>query len=340
MYKKVSLVSLALASCFGVRAEYFEMPTESGFSGDIAIGLSHSNGKGNFYKGSFDNKQIVDLGDADSFESKASAFAFANLSYTFADTRTQLFLGNIAEDVIRYDFAQQFGIRQEIGKAGTLSAGLVFAGLMNEVWQDPYAIGQDRKETDRDSNGFRFAWHNIYQSNFSVATTMREVEIDREGSGLFWAGKVINGREIEANELNALNRNGDLLDMEISYDFFLAENQILTTEVSYRDADLDGKAEAYQRARLLLTYTFFSHDWTFVGNLGASQSDFDEVNPILGKESDSNEFLIGGAFYKDALFNISWLNPFIAMTYAKSDSDNDFRDGEVFNVSTGLIYRF
>ncbi len=105
------------------------------------------------------------------------------LAYTFASTRTQIFLGNQLEDYIRFDFSTRAGVRQEIGKAGIIGASFLQTPLATEVWEDPFLTGSERSETDRTSDGYRLIWDNIYGTGLELRYSAREVDIDRERSG-------------------------------------------------------------------------------------------------------------------------------------------------------------
>ena len=65
----------------------------------------------------------------------------ADIRYTFADTRTQIFLGNLILDAVRFDFTQQLGLRQEMGDKGIVATSLVFNVMPVELWSDPSPPG-------------------------------------------------------------------------------------------------------------------------------------------------------------------------------------------------------
>jgi hypothetical protein len=75
------------------------------------------------------------------------------------------FWGTDLTDLIRFDYAQQLGVKQEIGKFGLLQGGVLFSGIPAKVWKDTYLVRQDRSDTKRKSNGGRLTWDRIFGSN-------------------------------------------------------------------------------------------------------------------------------------------------------------------------------
>ena len=98
------------------------IPKESGFSGFIRPGVGYMRYKTNMVASflGFDlSKERNDsLDDSPDAESTGIVLVPFSLEYTFASTRTQLFLGTDLTDLIRFDYTQQAGIKQGIGKFG------------------------------------------------------------------------------------------------------------------------------------------------------------------------------------------------------------------------------
>ena len=120
----LTIVVMAIMLLFGANlASALEpIPKESGFSGFIRPGVGYMSYKTNMVASflGFDlSKETNDsLSDSPDSESTGIALVPFSLQYTFASTRTQLFLGTDLTDLIRFNYAQQFGVRQGIGKLG------------------------------------------------------------------------------------------------------------------------------------------------------------------------------------------------------------------------------
>ena len=83
------------------------IPEESGFSGFLSIGGGYSRVKSNMIAGNtfgdVGHRSVDSLTDSPD-SSSAGSFQFNyDLRYTFASTRTQLFLGTDLKDLIRFD---------------------------------------------------------------------------------------------------------------------------------------------------------------------------------------------------------------------------------------------
>ncbi|MGL5092738.1 MAG: DUF2860 family protein [Aeromonas sobria] len=323
------LLGLGLLATNSAYADINAIPKESGWSGFLLGGINVISYESNFYSGDDSNSRISNLGRAES-ASGVSPLLNADIRYTFADTRTQVFLGNLIQDAIRFDFTQQLGIRQEMGDKGIVAGSVVFTAMPTEQWSDPFAIGVDRQSTNINSKGVRFAWDNIWGSNFNGNITTRNIEVDEERSG----------QQYSAATAAKLDRNGKMHAMELAYKWNLAPGQQLEPAFFYREADLDGSAQSYKSNGLQLTYSTRAPQWSFVSNIYMGKTKYDEANPIFNQQADSDEFALTGTFFWHRLFGIAPLSATFTAGYAKSDSEISFYDTESTMFSSGLLYNF
>ena len=245
-----------------------------------------------------------------------------------------MFLGNLIQDAVRFDFTQQLGLRQEMGDKGIVATSLVFNAMPVELWSDPFATGVDRSATDVKSKGVRFAWDKIWGSNFYGTLTTREVDLDEERSGQQY--DQTHGTQYAA----MLDRNGKVHDMALSYQFHFGGNQLLEPAILYKQARLDGSAESFDNTGLQLTYAKRGPQWSIVSNLYAGKRKYDEANPLFGQRADADEFAINGTFFWHNLFGVKALAATFTAAYSGADSDIDFYDTQATRFSTGLLYNF
>ena len=89
----------------------------SGFSGFIRPGVGAMRYKTNmvasFLGFDLSDKKTDSLDDSPDAESTGVVLVPFSLVYNFASTRTQLFLGTDLTDLIRFDYVQQLGVKQE-----------------------------------------------------------------------------------------------------------------------------------------------------------------------------------------------------------------------------------
>ena len=317
------------------------IPQESGFSGFIRPSIGYLNFKSNmvasFLGFDLSDKKIDSLDDSPDSQSTAIVMAPFSLEYTFASTRTQLFLGTDLTDLIRFDYSQQIGIKQGIGNFGILQGGILFSGIPAKVWKDPYVVDKNRDETSRESTGARLVWDRIFGSQFQLQYTYRNIDISSEKSGDFLG--------LTSSKRGRLKRDGDRHNAEILYRFKLAEKHWLAPAFSYVYDDRDGGAMKNDAYNFQLTYLYFGDPITLTANAFFGKADYDDRNPIYGKTQDDDNYgLQGSLFYKNpwgwSLFGSKPMNFFIATAFVKSDSNIDFYDQEAFMASVGVLFKW
>ncbi len=83
------------------------IPQDSGFSGFINFGAGAITAKSNMIAGNdlanIGKKRIDSLTDSPDSESDVILILNGELAYTFASTRTQVFIGNTLEDFVRFE---------------------------------------------------------------------------------------------------------------------------------------------------------------------------------------------------------------------------------------------
>lgn len=342
--KRAGIVTLAVLAAIllgGVdRAAALEpVAMESGFSGFIRPGVGYMRFKSNmvasFMGTDLSDEKTDSLFDDPDSESSAVVMAPFRLAYTFASTRSEVFLGTELTDLIRFDYAQQLGVKQEIGRFGILQAGVLFSGVPAKVWRDPYEVDRNRDETRQDSNGGRLVWDRIFGIPMQVQYTYRNIDIGSEKSGrsLPW---------LTSSERDDLDRDGDRHIGEILYRFRFAKKHLLAPAFIYTNDDLDGEAMSGEAYDFQLSYDYRSTPVTFTANAFIGFQDYDEDNPIYRKERDDDRYGAQGALYYQnpwgwKLFGSNPMNFFVSAAAVVIDSDIDFYEQEAF-IATGGVF--
>jgi len=320
------------------------IPQESGFSGFIRPGVGYLKYKSNMVASiqGFDlsEEKIDSYNDSPDSETTGIVTLPFTLAYTFASSRTQLFLGTDLTDLIRFDMSQQIGVKQGIGNFGILQGGFLFSGMPAKVWKDPYLTGEDRDDTKRKSTGARLTWDRIFGSWFQVQYTYRNVDIDTEESGDSIGSLTSSDRKL-------LERDSDRSTVDIAYRFHFAKHHILGPAFIYTHDDRDGKAMKNDAYDVMLTYAYFNRNnpFSFTGNAFIGQADYDKRNPIYGKKQDDDRYGIQGTLYwenpwKWSLFGSNPMNFFIGGAYAKTDANIDFYDQEATMGTVGVFFKW
>ena len=326
--------------CSSVSA-FDPIPKESGFDGFVRLGGGYVWVKSNMVAGNdyydIGQRKIDSLRDSPDSKSGGIPQFNMNVKYTFAGTRTQLFAGSLLEDVFRFDATTQAGVRQEFSSLGIMGASFVFTTLPTEVWRDPYVVDDRRKKTDRTSRGIRLAWERMFNSNFDLDYTYRNIDINTERSG--------DALGLSGRDKDRLKRKGDAHQLKGAYWFEIGKNQLLSPQLIFDYEDLDGDAMKNYTTDFQLTYVYFGPKFGLALNGLIGYADYDKKNPIYGKTQDDTRY---GA---SALG--SWKNPFgwkpfgydkfslySQVGYFVSDSNIDFYDTDIFQATAGIWVGF
>jgi hypothetical protein len=324
-------------------AQLDPIPKESGLSGYIGPAAGAVRYKGNMIAGL--SKINIDFGEettkslTEEAESRTQGIGLLNfeLGYNFASTRTRLFVGSTLQDFIRFDLAQQIGVRQEIGNMGTLQAGVLLSGMPVTVWKDPYVANTPRQDTDRESTGGRLVWGKILNTNFLAQLEFRKIDIDEEQSGI--------GLGLTPAQRQLLDRNGDLVRGELQYRFRFGSKHGLAPAFRYAKEDLDGDAMSNDAYTFQLTYLYFGDTVNFAANALFGRADYDAINPIYNQTREDDHY--GGTatlFYKNP-FGWEWFGSdkisfYGTLAYFVSDSNINFYTTELTMGVLGIMYRF
>jgi hypothetical protein len=317
------------------------IPNQSGFSGYIQPGAGYLNIKSNMVAkvASFDlsNKKISSIFDEPDSESTALVSMPFEIDYTFASTRTQLFLGTQLIDLLRFDISQQVGVRQQIGSLGLFQGGVLIGGILSKVWKDPYVEGQDREDTSRSSRGARLVWDRMFGSWFQLQYTYRKVDISSEKSGEFLG--------LDSDSRDRLKRDGDVHQGTLLYRYNFGKGHRLTPELILGYDDRDGDARTNTNIGTQLTYSYRGDPISLVINGSYTYADFDKKNPIYDKTQENDSYGIGGSvYYKNpwgwSLFGSKPMNFFVTGGYYYTDSNIDFYKEEIVLGLAGVNFRW
>jgi len=347
--KKSCIITLATLSVLLILGATWALalepiPQESGFSGFIRPGVGYLNFKSNMVASvqGFDlsEKEIDSYTDSPDSETTALVTLPFNLAYTFASTRTQLFLGTDVTNLIRFDMTNQIGVKQGIGSLGVLQAGFLFSSFPAKVWEDPYLTGQNRDDTKRKNTGARLTWDRILGSMFQMQYTYRNVDIDTERSGA-------SIPTLTSSERKLLERDSDRHSAEILYHFRFAKKHSLAPAFIYTHDDRDGKAMKNDAYDFQLTYAYLDpgSPFSFTGNAFIGQAEYDKRNPIYGKTQEDDNYGIQGTVYYEnpwgwSLFGSKPMNFFIGGAFAKTDANIDFYDQEALMTNVGVFFKW
>ena len=335
------VVFMILIGCFAgaFAAAIDPIPEEGGFSGRVNVGANWMRVKTNMAASTpfadLSSDRIDNRFDEPDSETNITPLFGGELRYTFSDTRTQVFLGSALIDRLRFDMSAAAGVRKQWDETGIFEGAFLFSALPVEVWEDPYQIGEKRKETDRTANGGRLAWSRIYNSNFQATYSYRDIDIDDELSG-----QSVPIAILLPSQRGLLSREGDHHQAELLYTHQLSENQWVGPAFIYDHYGLDGDAMSNDMYSVMLSHTYAAEKWRLVTNLLYGYADYDEQNPIYFKTQDAHRYGISTTILYPNFFNVKNLTGIFGVAYLKENANIDFYDTEIIAVTASTMYTF
>jgi hypothetical protein len=316
------------------------IPESPGWRGFVVVGGGYADLTSNTVAGN----NLLEIGDpviSSVTQSPRSDDTFhpvvtGEVNYTFGNG-WQAFFGTSLEDAVTLDGVTQLGARKDLGSAGILQGGFLFSGIPTQVWEDPYAEGVRREETDRDSAGLRLQWDRILGTAFEFTVSYRDVSIDTEDSGFG-----VTSVTCDADCRSLLVRDGDQYQFSASYLFRPGggKQHLVRPTVRYTIDDRDGAAISNDAYLLQLSYVFLGQGFTVASNAAYGATSQDARNPIFGRKTDADRLVLDATvFYRLPAASGRW-QAVGSVLWGEEDSEVDFHDSELTSVSLGVMYRF
>lgn len=333
------IITLLMALCvsssvFGLGLE--PLPDESGLDGYINIGASWLKVKSNSFSGSSRKTVTSDRSDgiysSPNSEDSVSPLFGGEFRYTFAESQTQVFLGNGLMDWIRFDRADAAGIRHELEDGSIVEGSFLFNMFSTEVWSDPFLTGAHRAETKRSSMGGRVAWGRMFGTSLQISYSYRDIDIDNESSGASLGLTPLQRRQ--------LDRNGDHHRAEVMYIFPINDHNWIAPTLRYNRYELDGDAMSHDRWGLQVTHIYACKKWRLISNLFYAMADYDTVHPVYSQTRDDRQYGVSTALFVPNFMNRENLTGNIGIGYWFQDSNIAFYEDEILAISAGTMYAF
>jgi hypothetical protein len=334
-------VFLILAVGVGSTAKAIEpIPSTPGWRGFVLLGAGYADLRSNLVAGNtlidIGQPTIGSVGDRPRSDDTFHPVVTGEINYTFGNG-WQAFFGTALEDAVTLDGVTQLGVRRDLGSAGIVQGGFLFSGIPTQVWEDPYAEGVRRDDTDRDSTGLRLQWDRILGTALELTFSYRDISIDTESSG-----EGVTSVACDAVCRDLLRRDGDQYHFDASYLFRLGAGQrhLVRPMFRYTIDDRDGAAVSSDAYRLQLSYVFLGNGYTVASNIAYGSSRFDARNPIFGARTDTDGVVVDATLFYRLPFEGGRWQAVGSVLWGEGDSDVAFHDTELFMISAGVLYRF
>lgn len=262
--------------------------------------------------------------------------AFATeLNYTFAKSKTQLFLGNRMEDLLRLDVPFGLGVRQELKDSSILAFSILFTPIFLNYWQDPFVENEDRKLSRVNFPGVRLIWDRIFKTGLELSTTYRQFQVREENSGQW----LVDRGELDPTLQHLLVREGSVFRLQALYRLKINRHRF-EPSVRYVDENFDGKAMATKGYVLRLNYIYPTPKVIFEVSLNFGNRKAQAVNPIYNQTLDADRYGAAiAAVMPIKLGNSKRWSIVVAGEYMNENANINFFDSKLNSVLLGLQYR-
>ena len=334
------LITFTLFCCLTARLVQAQkpLPEDSGFSGYIELLGAYVSSNSQF---NTDNKNER----TDSLEKSGKRVVnlrplpLGLIAYTFAELRTQLFLGVLPETLVQGQFQVEAGVRHDLLDGTSLRASAIpITPFEKETWQDPFVVDQNRKETDITSYGFKLTAENIRASGIGLEYRWKQQKVDKEKSGTFLISQPAS--PLTPDDLDDLERDSISHLFSAEYSFELVPRMTLKPILRYTREDAKGSANSFHALTTQLSFSYLGDKWRAFVNGIVKREWYDDTHPVFDKtRRDFNLGLFAILAYKDPFglkdFRIDWLNGFFM-----SNSNIDFYESTNYITAFGIAYNF
>ncbi|WP_086967613.1 DUF2860 family protein [Vibrio coralliirubri] len=348
--KNLALLSSLLLTSLSSHAA---LAPESGFSGEVNFLTGYYSDKNNL---STNNdayqKDITSSAESkeethDSVDGDGIFGLLGIVNYTFGEELNhQLFLGTSREEIATGSLAFELGYKYQFNDGTVVSFSALPTLVSAEVWADPYAVGEQRNETDLTGNAGRIKIDRLMGSNFGIDIGAGFSEIEDEHSGSDAQNGIedvtsFDGDALTQEEVEQLKRDRQYYSVKVDYLYVIPEGRgLLLPSLTLASSDADGSALSYQSIKGELSYAKSVKRHSYALTLDARVREYDTVNPLYGKTREDKQYGMFLAYeYANVFGAKNW--SFVSLLGANIiDSNIDYYDADFFFASVGANYKF
>ena len=314
------------------------MPKKSGFGGYVELLGAYFSSDSQLNTDN-DNRRTDSLDDSGKRVSSYRVLPLGLVNYTFAEARTQLYLGILPENVAQGQFQVEGGVRHWLENGTQLRAAFIpITPFQAKTWEDPFVVGQKRSKTDVESYGLKVAAETIFGTGLNLKYGFATRNVDDEKSGTFLSS--LPGSTLTPQDLNDIDRDANFHRLTAEYAFRINAKMRLKPGLRYTRGDADGNANSFNALRPELTFSYFGNPFQLSVNAFVRFEDYDDNHPVFDKTRHDDAYgLFAILGYRDPFglkkFRIDWFN-FIS----RNDSNINFYESTSYGTALGFGYTF
>ncbi len=281
-----------------------------------------------------DNEITEDLDNGGESTDGVGLLPLARVDYTLSNLKTQFFLGQGGENIVRGQLQYELGFRHLIGQREALE--LAYSPRLpgfKKTWSDPYVTGVAREETDESAHSFRMRWRNVRESPLTLRFGYASNSVDDEESGIFLG--------LSENQREKLDRNGDYFRLTGEYDIYKQGTTTVTPLASYTRGQTEGAAMGYNGIRVGLEAKRVFYKRHFASLF----IDFEyrkhlDSNPVFDKTQIDQDIGLTATYAYVAPFGWEHARILALAKFDRTSSNIGFFEAKSRGVAIGLGYEF
>lgn len=281
-----------------------------------------------------ENAVTPDLKSSGEKTNDTSVFPLVRLDYTFSNLKTQFFLGQAKENIVRGLFQAELGVAHMLGEKELLEVAYApkIPGI-SKTWEDPYISGVARNKTDQSAQGFRIRWRNAMDTPFTLRYGYASSDIDDELSGQFLG--------LSQYQRSQLDREGDYHRLTGEYMAITNNKTQVIPVLSYTRGNTDGRAIGYDGYRIgLETKHAFHQRHRASLFLDYEHRNYFETNPVFNERQKDDEFGITATYVYMKPFGWEHTSIIALAKYDRLKSNISFYGTEGAGVSIGFGWKY
>lgn len=264
----------------------------------------------------------------------SSVFPLVRLDYTLPNLKTQFFLGQAKENIVRGLFQAELGVAHMLGEKELLEVAYAPKNpSISKTWEDPYVSDFARNKTDQSAHGFRISWRNAMDSPFTLRYGYASSNIDDELSGQFLG--------LSQSQRSQLYREGDYHRLTGEYMAITNNKTQVIPVLSYTRGNTVGRAIGYDGYRIGLEAKHAYHKRHRASLfLDYEHRNYLETNPVFNERQKDDEFGITATYIYLKPFGWEHTSIFALATYDLLKSNISLYGTEGAGVSIGFGWKY
>jgi len=201
----------------------------------------------------------------------------------------------------------------------------LFTSFFDEVWENPYLIGEPRSSSDTTKYGVSLAAKDLFDSGFGLTIAYMDDDVEDD---------------LLAEELPQLARDGSVYALRAEYSQTLSPALSLGPKLTVIKGDYDGESSSYSMYTASIQGTYRHGRLSITPEIYYGNREFDQTNPVFDRTREEDIYGLKAMLFYRAPFGLRDWSLITLLGYEKGESSIEFHDTEAFSFGMFLSYSF